>query len=39
MKEKHVLYMMGQDRMAHKMNFDVQVLSNLPMVAKLEDLF
>ncbi len=38
MKEKHVLYMMRQHCMAHKMNLDVQVLSNLPTVAKLEDL-
>jgi len=38
MKEKHVIYMMGQHCMTHKMNLDAQVLSNLPMVAKLEDL-
>jgi hypothetical protein len=30
--------MMGVHCMAHRMNFVVQVLSNVPMVAKLEDL-
>jgi hypothetical protein len=29
---------MGQYYMAHKMNLVIQVLSNVPMVAKLEDL-
>ncbi len=29
--------MMGQYCMTHEMNLDVQLLSNLPMVAKLED--
>ncbi len=35
---KIVLYMMGQHCMAHKMNLAIQVLSIVPMVAKLEDL-
>jgi hypothetical protein len=38
LKEKFALYMMGQHCMAHKTNLAIQVLSNLPMVAKLEDL-
>ncbi len=29
--------MMGQYCMTHEMNLDVQLLSNLPMVVKLED--
>ncbi len=38
LKEKFALCMMGQHCMAHQTNIVVQVLSNLPMVAKLEDL-
>ncbi len=38
MKEKHVLSVMGQHCMAHKTNNNVQILSNLSIVAKLEDL-
>jgi hypothetical protein len=38
LKEKFVPYMMGQHCMAHRMNLVVQVLSNMPMVAKLENL-
>jgi hypothetical protein len=38
LKEKFVPYMMGQHCMAHQTNLAIQVLSNLPMVAKLEDL-
>jgi hypothetical protein len=38
LKEKYVPYMMGQHCMAKRMNFVVQALSNLTMVAKLEDL-
>jgi hypothetical protein len=37
LKEKYVLYMMGQHYMAHRTNL-VKVLLNLPMVAKVEDL-
>jgi hypothetical protein len=37
LKEKYYPYMMGQYCMTHEMNLDVQLLSNLPMVAKLED--
>lgn len=37
LKENYAPYMMGQCCMAHKMNLDVQVLSNLHMVAKLEN--
>jgi hypothetical protein len=37
LKEKYVPYMMGQHYMAHRTNL-VQVLLNLPMVAKVEDL-
>ncbi len=36
LKEKFAPYMMGQHCMAHRMNLVVQVLSNLPMVARLE---
>ncbi len=39
LKDKHVPYMMGQHSMAHRTNLVVQVLSNLPMVTKLEDCF
>jgi hypothetical protein len=38
LKEKFVPCMMGQHCMAHKTNLVIQVLSNVPMVAKLEDL-
>jgi len=37
LKEKYVPYMMGLHYMAHRTNL-VQVLLNLPMVAKLEKL-
>jgi hypothetical protein len=37
-KGKHVFYKMGQYCMAQKTNLVVQALSNLLMVAKLEDL-
>ncbi len=37
LKEKYYPYMMGQYCMTHEMNLDVQLLSNLPMVVKLED--
>jgi hypothetical protein len=36
LKEKFAPYMMGQHCMAHRMNLVVQVLSNLPMVARLD---
>jgi hypothetical protein len=36
LKDKFVPYMMGQYCMAHKTNLVVQVLSNRPIVAKLE---
>jgi hypothetical protein len=38
LKEKIAPCMMGQHYMAHRMNLAIQVLSNLPMVAKLENL-
>jgi hypothetical protein len=38
LKEKHILYMMGQHCMAYRINLARQTLSNLPMVATLEDL-
>jgi hypothetical protein len=38
-KEMHSYYMMGHHCMAHRTNLAVQVLSNLPIVSKLEDLF
>jgi hypothetical protein len=38
LRVKFVPCMMGQHCMAHKMNFIIQVLSNVPMVAKLENL-
>jgi hypothetical protein len=39
LRDKHVPYMMGQHSMAHMTNLIVQLLSNLPMVTKLEDFF
>jgi hypothetical protein len=36
LKNKFVPYMMGQHCMAHRTNLVIQVLSNLPMVARLE---
>jgi hypothetical protein len=36
LKDKFVPYMMGQHCMAHRTNPVVQILSNLPMVARLE---
>jgi hypothetical protein len=38
LQEKYVPYMIGQHCMANMTNFIVQALSNLPMMAKLEDL-
>ncbi len=38
LKEIFFPYMMGQHCMAHQTNLAIQVLLNLPMVAKLEDL-
>jgi len=38
LKEKFAPYMMGQHCMAHWTNFAIQVLSNLPIMAKLENL-
>ncbi len=37
-KEKFALYMMGQHCMAHWTNLAIQVLSNMAIVAKLENL-
>jgi hypothetical protein len=38
LKEKFASYMMGQHCMAHWTNLAIQVLSNMPIVAKLEKL-
>jgi hypothetical protein len=38
LKEKIILYMMGQHCMAYKTNLAIQVLSNLPIMANFEDL-
>jgi hypothetical protein len=36
LKEKYYPYMMGQYCMTHTMNLDIQLLSNVSMLAKLE---